>query len=324
MKVLIVLALAALACADKVRVKGVYEKADFEAYKAAFGKSYHPKEELMRHEIYLNNIKEINAHNMLYDAGKSTYWQGVNAFSDWTEEELDRRNGFKPAPLTGPFHKMSGQILAESKDWRDEGAVNAIKDQGQCGSCWAFGTMASLESATFLKTGSLPNCSEQQLVSCDPYDSGCNGGLLETVFRYIKEQGDNGIDTQSSYPYTARDDACQDSKTQDGQDVAATCTGSTSLSGESSLQDAVATKGVISIAVAANSAFQRYSGGIFDDPNCTESLNHAVAAVGYNTSEGYWIVRNSWGSSWGDSGYIKMVMGKNMCGLSNMCTYPNV
>merc|ERR1712243_75698 len=88
--------------------------------------------------------------------------------------------------------------------------------------------------------------------------------------------------------------------------------------------NAVATKGVISIAVAANSAFQRYSGGIFDDPNCTESLNHAVAAVGYNTSEGYWIVRNSWGSSWGDSGYIKMVMGKNMCGLSNMCTYPNV
>jgi len=325
MRMLVILAVIAACSAERIR--GVYEQPDYEAYKAKYNKVYSDLEEnLVRYERYLNNIALINQHNMEYDAGKHTWWMGVNPYIDWTQEEWDRRNGFVPREQTGPIHQMSGKKLAESVDWRERGAIGDVKNQGSCGSCWAFGTVAALESSTFLKTGTLPNCSEQQLVSCDTYDSGCNGGWLETVYNYISENGENGIDTQASYPYTGKDDACQTDKTQDGQDVAATCTGHTNCPGEDALKDACANKGVIAIALHASVAFQLYAGGIFDDILCLLPVeaNHAVSVVGYNDAEQYWIVRNSWGASWGESGHIRMKMGHNQCKMADYAIYPNL
>merc|ERR1712080_514757 len=153
---------------------------------------------------------------------------------------------------------------------------NAEYDQGQCGSCWAFSAVCALEGQWAIHQGSLPDCAEQQLVSCDPSSHGCSGP----------------------------------------RSVGAS---------EGALQEAVGNVGPISICLcASSSAFGQYSGGIFDDPSCGTSINHAVACVGYDTNQNYWIVRNSWGTSWGESGYIRMVKGKNMCGmLSNSC-YPSL
>jgi len=324
MRVFVVLALVALASAGKVRVKGTHERSDFAAHKAKYNKSFSPSEENMRHENYLVAIAEINRHNAEYDQGKHTWFKGENEFLDWTQEEFDARNGYTEGQIkTGRTHVPKG-ASPDSVDWRQQGAVNGVKNQGQCGSCWAFGTVAALEGQTAIKKGNLPDCSEQQLVDCDRQSSGCQGGLPDFANQYIAQQGSNGLDTQSSYPYTARDGTCDTSKTQDGQNVCATINGHTNVpQGESSLQQAVGTVGPITIGVNA-SPWSSYAGGIYDDSSCSARLNHAVAAVGYDTNQNYWIVRNSWGSSWGEQGYIRMVMGKNMCGLSNDASYPNV
>jgi len=323
MRVLIVLALVAAASAWKVRQAGTFETADFAAYKAKYGKSF-GAEENMRHENYLRTVAKINNHNAEYDQGKHTWFMGENEFMDWTQEELDNRNGFKSfnVEYTGVYVPRGHS--ADSVDWRDQGAVNAVKDQGQCGSCWAFSTVASLEGQEAIVNGKLPDCSEQQLVDCDPGSSGCNGGLMTAAFTYIKGQGKHGIDTQTSYPYTARDGTCDKSKTGDENDVCSVINGYTELPGgdESALQDAVANIGPISIAANA-SPWSSYSGGIFDG-SCSNALNHGIAMVGFNTAENYWIIRNSWGTSWGENGYMRMVMGKNLCGIADMTCYPNL
>merc|ERR1712080_243341 len=200
------------------RQAGTFETADFAAYKAKYGKSF-GAEENMRHENYLRTVAKINNHNAEYDQGKHTWFMGENEFMDWTQEELDNRNGFKSfnVEFTGVYVPRGHS--ADSVDWRDQGAVNAVKDQGQCGSCWAFSTVASLEGQEAIVNGKLPDCSEQQLVDCDPGSSGCNGGLMTAAFTYIKGQGKHGIDTQTSYPYTARDGTCDKSKTGDENDV---------------------------------------------------------------------------------------------------------
>merc|ERR1712080_638780 len=179
MRVFILLALVALAAASRVRVKGTMEKSDWAAYKVQFGKSYGVREDNMRRELYLAAIAKINQHTAEYDQGKWTWWQGPNDFLDWTQEEYDARNGYKEGLFKGDIHVPKGNA-PDSKDWRQDGAVNHVKNQGQCGSCWAFGTVAALEGQHFIKNGNLPDCSEQQLVSCDKTDSGCQGGFPTT------------------------------------------------------------------------------------------------------------------------------------------------
>merc|ERR1712055_17495 len=322
MRVFIVLALVALASAGKVRVKGTYEKSDFAAYKSKYNKSF-GDEENMRHQNYLRAIAKINAHNAEYDQGMHTWFQGEKEFLDWTQEELDGRLGYRQGMIkTGKTFIPTGRA-PDAVDWRTQGAVQHVKNQGQCGSCWAFGTVGALEGQHAIVKGSLPDCSEQQLVDCDHQSSGCNGGLPDFANAYIQQQGSNGLDTQSSYPYTGRDGTCDTSKTQDGQNVCATITGHTNVgSSESALQQAVGSVGPCTIGVNA-SPWSSYSGGIFDT-NCGAQLNHAVLCVGYDTNQGYWIVKNSWGGSWGEQGYIRIVMGKNMCGLANDASYPNM
>merc|ERR1712019_47996 len=215
-------------------------------------------------------------------------------------------------------HEYNGEELAASVDWRSKGAVTAVKNQGQCGSCWAFSTVGGLEGAWQIGTGTLTSMSEQQLVDCSKANLGCNGGSMESGFQF--EQGVN-VATESSYPYTARDGSCKSS----GYSTAIPrggVTGYKSVSASaSSLQSALQT-GPVSVAIEADQySFQGYSGGVITS-GCGTSLDHGVTAVGYTSD--YFIVKNSWGTSWGNNGYVYISTSGNVCGIHSDASYPTV
>jgi len=234
------------------------------------------------------------------------------------------------------FTRLPEHIKApDSVDWRKEGAVTPVKNQGQCGSCWAFSTTGSLEGAHFRLTNKLVSLSEQQLVDCSAkfHNDGCNGGLMDNAFDYIKSIG--GLDTEEEYPYHAKQAKCHFNKAH----VAATCTGYVDVKSgdEDALRDAVATVGPVSIAIdATEDKFMLYKDGVFVDDGCSngdEDLDHGVLVVGYGNdattmkgdSMDYWIVKNSWGPEWGEAGYIRMARNlKNMCGVATKASYPLV
>jgi len=213
--------------------------------------------------------------------------------------------------------------LPTSVDWRTQGIVTPVKDQGQCGSCWSFSATGSVEGAYAQKTGKLVSLSEQQLVDCSTAqgNQGCNGGLMDYAFQYIISN--NGITTEANYPYTATGpNACQTSL---ASQTAATISSFQDVpqSDENALQSAVAQQPV-SVAIEADQqAFQFYSGGVLTAA-CGKNLDHGVLAVGYGTDNGvnYWLVKNSWGSSWGEQGYIRLVRGQDQCGIAESASYP--
>lgn len=217
---------------------------------------------------------------------------------------------------------LEAKDLPDSVDWRESGVVAPVKDQGSCGSCWAFSAIASLESRTAQKTKKVVELSEQNLVDCSTSegDKGCNGGLMDFAFKYIEDN--NGVDTEESYPYTGQDGNCEFKKA----DVGATLNKYVDVAtSEESLQKA-ASEGVVSVAIEANLFFQLYGGGVYSWPcNNPAQLNHGVAVVGYGSGDKmYWIVRNSWGPDWGEKGYVRMIRGKNICGIADSASYPVV
>lgn len=301
-------------------------------FKSEHDKNYESKvEELKRKDIFTDHLKTINLHNYLYSRGLKSYTMGVNRFADLTNKEfVSMMNGWRKQNGTSGSTYLSPNVafsVPDSVDWRDKGYVTPVKDQKQCGSCWAFSSTGSLEGQTFRKTGKLVSLSEQNLVDCSTKygNEGCNGGLMDNAFTYVK--ANNGIDTEASYPYEARDGTCRYKPDSKG----ASDTGFTDIpSGdEEKLKEAIATVGPISVAIdASHTSFQLYKKGVYDEPDCSsQSLDHGVLAVGYGTKDGkdYYIVKNSWGTVWGDEGYIYMSRNKdNQCGIATSASYPIV
>lgn len=302
-------------------------------FKLEHDKTYsHATEELVRKQVFLENLKKIEMHNYLYSKGLKSYTLGVNKYADMEHSEFvkmmngwkrDNTTSGKGATYMSPNVQMT---LPDMVDWRTKGYVTPVKDQGQCGSCWSFSATGSLEGQHFRKNGQLVSLSEQNLVDCSRKygNNGCEGGLMDFAFQYIKEN--KGIDTEASYPYEAKDDTCRYNPATKG----ATDVGFMDIAenDEKKLTEAIATIGPISVAIdAAHDSFQLYKSGVYDEPACTDNLDHGVLAVGYGTEGGkdYYIVKNSWSESWGDKGYIKMSRNKNnQCGIASKASYPLV
>jgi cathepsin L len=299
-------------------------------FKQTHGKTYaNVNEELARFNIFIENQQKIDEHNKGFQAGLHTYKMKMNKFGDMTSQEFKSvMNGYKAGTKSPnvPLFKSSSNDLPASVDWRDKGYVTPVKDQGQCGSCWAFSATGSLEGQHFKKNGKLVSLSEQNLVDCSMKqgNAGCDGGWMDQAFQYI--QVNKGLDTEASYPYQAKDGKCRFNATN----VGATDTGFHDIIkyDENDLQTAIANVGPISVAIDA-SGIQFYTTGVFYDASCDpDFLDHGVLAVGYGTtSDGqkYYIVKNSWGLDWGDKGYLLMSRDRdNNCGIASAASYPVV
>jgi len=294
---------------------------------------------------FADNDDLIATHN----AGNASFKLGHNKFSHMGRAEWKEyvSKGLKrPESVKGPkfIHQApsDASALPASVDWRNQGAVTAVKDQGQCGSCWAFSTVGALEGAYQIKNGKLNNYAEQHLVDCDNFknsdnkgsDLGCHGGLMDSAFDWVKNN--NGLCQTSSYPYTSGTTkemgTCQDSSC--GKDSGVTPKSFTDVqtNSDTALMSAIAQQPV-SVAIEADqAAFQLYKSGVFT-ADCGTNLDHGVLAVGYGTDSSsgldYYTVKNSWGSSWGDNGYILLQRGvsqkQGQCGiLSGPPSYPNL
>ncbi|KAG9140254.1 hypothetical protein Leryth_014701 [Lithospermum erythrorhizon] len=308
----------------------------FENWLKEHGKTYTSEQEKQyRFNIFEDNYAYVASHN---SADNSSYTLSLNGFADLSHQEfkakylgfsaggnsLIRMNrGYEENEDNGVG--VGDDKVPDSLDWRNEGAVTKVKDQASCGACWSFSATGAIEGINKIVTGSLISLSEQELIDCDKsYNSGCGGGLMDYAYEFIKKNG--GIDTEEDYPFQGRDGKCNQAKlnkhvvTIDGyNDVPE--------NKEQELLKAVA-KQPVSVGICGSErAFQLYSKGVFTGP-CSTSLDHAVLIVGYDSSNGvdYWIIKNSWGTSWGIDGYMYMQRNSGssngICGINMLASYP--
>ena len=321
-----ILALVAVSAAQ--HHKGTFESelltaADYEFMKfvSTHGRSFGTKAEYnFRSKIFKAKLAEIERLN----AEQDTAVYGVNQFTDRTPEEMKKMLGFKPEMKTkATYHSLHTENLQDEVDWRTKGAVTPVKDQGQCGSCWAFSTTGSVEGAMFLATGKLQSFSEQQLVDCSSSfgNEGCNGGLMDQAFQYIEK---SPLELESAYPYTAQDGTCTFSADKGvGKVVSFVDVPAGSID---QLKAAIA-KGPVSVAIEADQmSFQSYHSGVITK-GCGTNLDHGVLAVGYGTLNNvpFFLVKNSWGTGWGDQGYVRIGAQPNtdVCGILDAASYPS-
>lgn len=278
-----------------------------------FDKTYDNEELSYRFKVFEDNLGAIRSLNeeAIANGGEAVY--GVTKFSDLTTEEFNGMyTGFVKSDIEVPEVSFIN-VTADDVDWREKQAITPIKNQGSCGSCWAFSAVESIESDAFLfGKYSLYELGPQQVVSCDKGSNGCNGGDPATAFKYVAS---NGMEKESDYPYTAKDSSCKFNAAK----VAVKITGQGKVSGG----EAGVLKGlqVRPLSVCHNTGgWQHYSGGVMT--SCSSGGGHCTQMVGYASSGDYWIVKNSWGTSWGNSGYLYLKKGSNLCGIANHVLYP--
>lgn len=307
----------------------------FFEFQQRFNKVYDTIQEMKtRFQIFRQNLRDILRHNI---DTRQNFTKGVNQFTDLTPSEFKTLyasglNGAYVGSYGCKTYSHSGSGVPSSVDWRSHNAVTSVKDQGQCGSCWSFSSTGAIEGAWAISTGELVDLSEQEMVDCATgiaYGShGCSGGQMEGAFKYVIENGQCSL---ASYPYTSgttksggscqRCDAvahlssCSDVKPND----------------QVSLTSAVAQQPV-SVAIEADTRyFQSYSGGVLTSTSCGTNLDHGVLVVGYGTENGidYYLVKNSWGTSWGENGYVKIARSSStndpgICGIAMQPSFPTV
>jgi C1A family cysteine protease len=326
--------------------------ADFVAWKTKVARAYEGAVHDAKFAVFKANVELINAHNKLYEAGEETFHMAVNQFADMTSAEFAKMmNGYR-ADLRDTNLKTGAGLSAGSKcthrnitavpesvDWRGKGAVTEVKNQGQCGSCWAFSTTGAVEGAWQVSGKPLISLAEEELVQCDKgKDEGCNGGIMENAYEWIMKNG--GITTEELYPYssgTGVTGVCQMKKTTVKKaHISDYC--DLIHDDEKDLEKALVQQPVAVAIEADQTSFQFYHGGVLSAKKCGVKLDHGVLAVGYGvdakTKMKYWIVKNSWGGMWGDKGYImmeKMPKGKkgkkqphSACGIAKAASYPVV
>ncbi|NWX93082.1 CATS protein, partial [Nothoprocta ornata] len=327
----------------------------WQLWKKFHGKEYrNQQEEGKRRVTWESNLRLVMLHNLERSLGLHSYELAMNHLADMSSEEVAALLSGLEAPMpqnrSSSWRPRVGSRAPATMDWREKGCVTPVKNQvrpppcppapprcpgcrsappwglqGACGACWAFSAVGALEAQVKLRTGELMSLSAQNLVDCSmPYgNKGCAGGFMTRAFQYIIDN--KGIDSDASYPYTARQNGtCQ----YNVSTRAATCSKYVELpyADEAALKDAVANIGPVSVAIdATQPTFFLYRSGVYDDPRCTQEVNHGVVVIGYGTLDGkdYWLVKNSWGVHFGDKGYIRMARNHgNHCGIASYGSYP--
>jgi C1A family cysteine protease len=278
---------------------------EFEAWKAKFGITFESEiESAYREKIFLENLAKMNAHN---SNEFRTYEQGVNQFSALTQEEFAQQYLGTIVNVEASTINSVDDAIVGDIDWTTQGSVTPVKNQGNCGSCWAFSATGGLEGLS-KQLGALESFSEQQLVDCSGSygNQACNGGLMDNAFKFVK---DHGIVHEDQYPYKGVKQTCSQQngpfKITGFKDINNCNTLATELAGRP-----------ISVAVDATN-WSPYKSGVFN--NCKTSLNHGVLLVGL--TDQYWKVKNSWGATWGEAGFVRLARG-NTCGICNAASYP--
>lgn len=305
----------------------------WDEWKIKHSKVYNNQSDVIfRRAVWEKNMQLVLRHNQEASAGQHSFTMGLNHLADMTAEEINEKlNGLKVEEpnnfRNGTFKEVTGLLLPRSVDWRKQGLVSPVQNQGSCGSCWAFSSMGALEGQMKKRTGALVPLSPQNLVDCSTVDGnlGCRGGYISRSFSYVIRN--RGVDSENFYPYEHQNGKCRYSV----QGKAGYCSDFHILprGDEKTLQAVVAAVGPVSVAVNAMlPSFHFYRGGLYNVPNCNPKfINHAVLVVGYGTEKGqdFWLVKNSWGTTWGEDGFIRIARNKkNLCGIASFAVYPTV